>query len=481
MAKDLWLPKGMLLEDGSAVGKLQYSGEEWQIFDTSGSDNMLLASGSLASKWVEAGFLDQALLREVMFGKSTFHALFTSSKFMLAPLASMSPPKSKVDGLALSLALKASRDISEEASFHDAIYVERYSILLPTWTLTPKADDATVLGSWLTGGVNISAESFCRLASLTTRIPKEDLAEFIDAAGFDVPNEYKTLIKQKSKTTREDRTAEPAGKSSKGKRPADRKKFVLPGRPMLEEFFNDHIIDIITNAEKYKALGVPFPAPIILYGPPGCGKTFAVERLVEYIDWPTFSIDSSSIGSPYIHETSRKISEVFEKAIDAAPSVIVIDEMESFLSNRQTSAESGVHHVEEVAEFLRRIPEALSKNVLIIAMTNMIELIDPAVRRRGRFDHVIQVDMPTKVDVEALLKDLLGKLPAEANLVLEPLLDNLTGHPLSDVAFVVREAARLAAKSDKRIIDQDSLLAAIASLLGHKDDRKNPIGFAWNN
>jgi Cdc6-like AAA superfamily ATPase len=478
MAKDLWLPNGLKLDDGTTVSKLLYSGEEWQIFSTSESDNMLLATGNLAAKWCEDGFLKHELLKEVKFGNCSYQALFTHSKYTLAPLADMSPPKNKVDGLALAFALKASRDISETASFHDAIYVERYSILLPTWTLSPKADDATIFGSWLTGGVNVSAKSFRRLVSLTGRIPKEDLVELITAAGLDVTNEYKSLLKEKIEARQGERTKKPVVKSSGDRGPEEGKKFTLPGRLKLESFFNDHIIDIITNQEKYKALGVPFPAPIILYGPPGCGKTFAVERLVEFIDWPTFSIDSSSIGSPYIHETSRKISEVFEKAIDAAPSVIVIDEMESFLSSRQTGAESGMHHVEEVGEFLRRIPEAVSKNVVIIAMTNMIELIDPAILRRGRFDHVIQVDMPTKTEIESLLEDLLVKLPTEANLTLKPLLDKLTGKPLSDAAFVVREAARIAAKSNKRSIDNDSLLAALASLSDQKDDGKNPFGFA---
>jgi SpoVK/Ycf46/Vps4 family AAA+-type ATPase len=101
-------------------------------------------------------------------------------------------------------------------------------------------------------------------------------------------------------------------------------------------------------------MGIDFPSAIVLHGPPGCGKTFAVERLVEFLDWPSFSIDSNSVGSPYIHQTSKKVSEVFEKAIDSAPSIVVIDEMESFLSERRSDNISGLHHVEEVAEFLKR-------------------------------------------------------------------------------------------------------------------------------
>jgi SpoVK/Ycf46/Vps4 family AAA+-type ATPase len=257
--------------------------------------------------------------------------------------------------------------------------------------------------------------------------------------------------------------------------------FTLPGRPQLEQFFNEHVIDIILNPEKYRTMGIGFPSAIVLHGPPGCGKTFAVERLVEFIDWPSYSIDSSSIGSPYIHETSKKIGEVFDKAIDAAPSVVIIDEMESFLSDRAAAGMSGLHHVEEVSEFLRRIPEAIGKKVLIIAMTNMIDLIDPAILRRGRFDHVIEVGMPTRDEVASLLGSLLDKLPKANDLELDEVVDALTGQPLSDSAFVVREAARLAAKSGKSQIDKDSLTEALKSLPDPKEKKANRIGFALDS
>jgi len=171
----------------------------------------------------------------------------------------------------------------------------------------------------------------------------------------------------------------------------------------LEQFFNEHVIDIIENEVRYRALGIEFPSAIILHGPPGCGKTFAVEKLVDYLGWPSFQIEASSVASPYIHETSKKVAEVFEAAIKNAPSVLIIDEMEAFLADRQGGAE-GHHRVEEVAEFLRRIPEAINKHVLIVAMTNRIDMIDSAILRRGRFDHVIKVDMASQIEVESLLK-----------------------------------------------------------------------------
>ena len=485
MAKDMWLPKGYELPDGSKIRSLHYSGDEWQIFDTNGSNNILLTRPELVQKWCDYGFLDESLFGNISFGSESFRSLSSHKKYALAPVQDGKSPESKVDALAFAFALKGSRKLSGDVSFHDAVYVEQYSRLLPAWTLTPHIDDEVVLGIWLTGGVVVSTESYRRLSSLTGWMPAGDLAEIVKAAGFSVPAGAALLATRKpALQSKADATAAIAKEAviepeqpQTPRGPAEAKMFRLPGRPQLEEFFNEHVIDIIFNSEKYQALGIDFPSAIVLHGPPGCGKTFAVERLVEFIDWPSYSIDSNSIGSPYIHETSKKIAEVFDKAIDGAPSVIVIDEMESFLSDRRSGNSSGLHHVEEVAEFLRRIPEAIKNKVLIIAMTNLIEMIDPAILRRGRFDHIIEVGMPSREEVASLVDSLLSKLPKAEDLNVDNILDALTGKALSDSAFVIREAARLAAKAGKTQLEQDNIEAALDSLPKDQEKKSRRIGF----
>jgi len=490
MVKDLWLPKGFELPDGSKIRSLTCLGVEWQIFDTNISNNVLLTSPELARKWFELGILDESMFAQVTFGHKTFRCFGSNNKYTLSAVENGKSPESKLDALAFALALKASRKLSKDASFHDAIYVEQYSRILPVWTLTPHVEDEVVLGTWISGGVAVSTESFRRLTKLTGWMPVDDLCEIIEAAGFSIPADAWLLAKHKpaspdhggAKSASTTKTAcVEIQKPQMLEELAAAKVFKLPGRPQLEEFFNEHIIDIIFNSEKYKAWGIEFPSAIVLHGPPGCGKTFAVERLVEFIDWPSYSIDSNSVGSPYIHQTSKKISEVFDKAIDCAPSVIVIDEMESFLSDRRSGSSSGLHHVEEVAEFLRRIPEATKKKVLIIAMTNLIDMIDPAILRRGRFDHIIEVGMPSREEVASLLDTLLSKLPKTEDLNIDKIIDILTGKPLSDSAFVIREAARLAAKAGKKGLDQDSIILALNSLPQEKEKKERLIGFAVNN
>lgn len=488
MANDVWLPKGFDLTDGSKIRSRLYYGDEWQIFDTNGSNNILLVHPELADKWDTYGFLEKSLLADVLFGSKTYLSLSSPKKYKLESVANGKSPENKIDALAFSFSLKESRKLSVDVSFHDAIYVEKYSKLLPTWTQGPHVADEMVLGTWITGGVAISSTSFRRLANLTGWMSVNDLVAVVKAAGFAVPADAGLLAKHKlesqtknySAVSHEKEKNEPE-KPQALNESAESKVFRLPGRPQLEEFFNEHIIDIIFNAEKYRPLGIEFPSAVILHGPPGCGKTFAVERLVEFIDWPSYSIDSNSVGSPYIHETSKKISEVFDKAIDGAPSIIVIDEMESFLSDRRSGSSSGLHHIEEVAEFLRRIPEAIKKNVLIIAMTNLIEMIDPAILRRGRFDHIIEVGMPSREEVASLVDSLLSKLPKAADLKAEEILDELTGKALSDTAFVIREAARIAAKAGKSELDQQSILSALNSLPKNKEKSSRRIGFVWDD
>ena len=241
------------------------------------------------------------------------------------------------------------------------------------------------------------------------------------------------------------------------------KEFRLAGRQKLESFFTEHVIDIIENQSRYKNLGIDFPSATVLYGPPGCGKTFAVEQLVEYLGWPCFSIDASSVASPFIHETSKKVAEVFDKSIQNAPSVLVIDEMESFLADRERGSGSSHHRVEEVAEFLRRIPEAIKNHVLIIAMTNRIEMIDTAILRRGRFDHIIKVEMPNEEEVFCLLRTLLEELPCDETIDVREFAKMLQNRPLSDVSFTVREGARLAAKAGRDKIGADNLRQAVST------------------
>jgi cell division protease FtsH len=323
-----------------------------------------------------------------------------------------------------------------------------------------------VLGTWLSGGAHISASSVRRLGRMLSWLSEDQILQIAAAAGLGLQRE-RTAAEAAEEMIPGERPAGPSGLDTGA-------RFELAGRAALEAFFNEHVIDIVRNAERYKALGIDFPGATILNGPPGCGKTFAVEQLVAFLGWPSFHISASSVASPFIHETSRKIAKVFESAMAAAPSVLVIDEMEAFLADREMG--TGHHRVEEMAEFLRRIPEAVQSRVLLIAMTNRIEMIDPAILRRGRFDHHIKVDFASVEEIVALLRKLLAQLPTRGEIEFEQLARSLSGRPLSDVVFVVREGARLAARSGQEGLDQANLQAALEAT-GSREGSGRRIGF----
>lgn len=479
MPLDSWLPVGYRLPDGIKVRAALFGGGNWQIYQSQGVGRSLVAQEELACRWIDAGLIAQGSPGFFDFGDQRYWSISCGADQVLCPVVDGDSPDTKAEAMSFALSLKATRDIDSDSPLQDALYVEKISRLLPTYSLTARTDDDVVLGYWLTGGATVSAKSFRRLRQTMSWLSANHLQEVVQAAGFEVaeviPSDRSRSAPSRPKS-KEERVDRQEGQSDQQ---IASTVFELAGRPDLAAFFNEHIVDILQNRDRYKALGIEFPSAVVLHGPPGCGKTFAVERLIDFLGWPSFEIDASSVASPYIHETSKKVAEVFDKAMENAPSVLVIDEMEAFLADRETG--SGHHRVEEVAEFLRRIPEAAKHDVLIVAMTNRVDMIDPAILRRGRFDHVVSVDYASEVEVLSLLEKLLSTLPKEDDVDPAPFARELAGRPLSDVAFVVREGSRLAARSGKDRLDQESLLAAMRSTPAREREggEHRRIGFIW--
>jgi len=462
MPLEAWFPIGFIFPSEKCSRLPLYEGVDWQIYAVEGTEHILVAKDSLVQQWFSSKLISEGLFESFQFGDETYWSYSSSADYFLSPLSQCPSPDDKTQALAFADALRATRAIDIESSLHDAIYIEKLSRLLPAKTLSPFVDDDVVLGTWLTGGVEVSVNSFRRVSTIMNWLAPESIEEIIKRSDVQLTDTFEQEV-----------SGEPVGQDGIVKEP-----FELAGRSGLESFLNEHVIDIIVNKSRYKALGISFPSSVILHGPPGCGKTFAIERLVEYLGWPSFEIEASSVASPYIHETSKKVAEVFEKAMANAPSILIIDEMEAFLSDRQAGG-TGSHRVEEVAEFLRRIPEANKNDVLVVAMTNHIDMIDSAIQRRGRFDHVVKVDMASEQEVLSLIEHLLEELPVKDDVEPKILAKELQGRPLSDVAFVVREGARLAARSGVSKLNQASLLKALESTPARnvEDQPKRKIGF----
>ena len=466
-----FLPRGCHISSENRIKKMVASGCDWQIYLTNLDAYVLAVKTALYDKWIaDYSLPERIFLNELINDCKVF---LSSSNYLVSSMERGPYPEDNGQIEAFSIAFKTAKELYPNADVHDAIYIEEYSLLLPASFESSLVDEGIVYGKWLTGGINVSIDSFDRVSRIMSWLSKDALMRSAQIAGFDVTVTNDTPI---SNETIEEKTVENELAEDDVLVPAITESFTLIGRPELEQFFNDNIIDIVLHQEQYKRMGISFPGATILYGPPGCGKTYAVEKLSEYLGWRRFDIDSSTIASSYIHDTSKKISEVFHEAIKAAPSILVIDEMEAFLSDRSMAGPSGTHHVEEVAEFLRRIPEAISKGVLVFAMTNMIDSIDPAILRRGRFDHIVEVKMASAEEIAALLKNRFTELPVDETVNADEIAKSLDGHPMSDVTFVLREAGRFAVKRNLDYINGECFDDAV-NLLPKKKER-NKIGFA---
>ena len=452
---NLWFPIGYKITNEYKYKKPKYESESWQIIEYD-NYSFLIVKKELFSKWKKDDLFEDYMYSEFFYSDEFYYFIESDNENLLRPVEKTLSFTDDNDAISFSLALNKTREkIGKDISLHDGIFLEKYSLILPVYSLLEIVNDDYVLGNWITGGVNVSVNSTRRILQLS---------------GL----KQETILKiSKNFVEKEDLAIDTRIVNNKNKQV---ELFSLPGRPELESFFNENVIDIINNKERYKALGIGFPSAVILYGPPGTGKTYAVEQLINLLDWPSFRVESSSIASPYIHETSKKVAEVFQKAIESAPSVLVIDEMEAFLSSRDNTQSH--HNIEEMAEFLRRIPEATANEVLIIAMTNKLDMIDPAILRRGRFDHIINVDYASTQEIESMLNNSFGKISVENDIDVKSFAKELSGKPLSDVAFFVKEGARLAARSGKDKLDNDSLDKALEITLNKTNEKSTKkMGF----
>ncbi|GMM92499.1 ATP-binding protein [Qipengyuania sp. MTN3-11] len=443
-------PQGLSLpEAGTSLGRsVRVIDDRLFIHATKDGRRALLVS----SEDVYAGKIRNALNLRIEHVGHSYDYLVTYG--ILDQVEYLEQPEGLSQALPFAGLLRDLEGLSRRAIYcSDPLFLIESDIAIPE-------EKEIALGRFMTGGTPVSASDIVHMKRILPGAPEDELEEIAEVAGIPVkvtgPQQRKGLT-----------GASTAIQGASG-------PFVLPGREDLARFFNEHVIEIVEDANRYAALGIEFPGGIILEGPTGCGKTFAVERLIEHLGWASYHVEASSVASPYIHETSRKIAEIFNEAIKNAPAVLVVDEMDAFLASRDGS--TGQHHLEEVAEFLRRIPEASKSRVLVIGMTNKLELIDAAILRRGRFDHVVHVGNAGTTEIEGLLTSLLGRVPNDIS-DLDPIAAKLTNRPLSDVSFVVREAGRIAARARKDRIENEDLLAALALVPSRDPDVPRRVGF----
>ena len=182
---------------------------------------------------------------------------------------------------------------------------------------------------------------------------------------------------------------------------------------------------------------------MLLYGPPGCGKTFLAEKFAEESRMNYMLVKSSDLASTFIHGTQEKVRKMFDLAESLAPCILCIDELDAVAGNRSSMVQET--YAMEVNEMLSQLNNCSERGIFVIGSTNRPEYIDPALLRRGRLDEAFYVPLPDNVMREAVLRLRLKNVYRD-DIDYTELADLTEGYVVSDIEAIVNKASLIAAR-----------------------------------
>lgn len=224
----------------------------------------------------------------------------------------------------------------------------------------------------------------------------------------------------------------------------------IAGMQELKDTIQLDVIDALNDKERYAEYGLTIPNGMLLYGPPGCGKTFFAEKMAEEIGFNFYQIKPSDIQSKFVNASQENIKNLFDEARQNAPSIIFIDELDALVPSRDTSNISHMN-TSAVNEFLAQMNNCGEDGIFIVGATNRPNAIDPAILRSGRLDKHIYLPPPDFEARKLMFELYLKKRPTEIGLNYEELAKATENYVSSDIKFLCDEASRKALKADTRI------------------------------
>ncbi len=233
----------------------------------------------------------------------------------------------------------------------------------------------------------------------------------------------------------------------------------IAGMDELKATLHNEVIRPIVERERFESFGIPLLNGVLLFGPPGCGKTYIAERLVEEIGFDFMVVNPSDLASPFVHGGQEKIGQLFKEASERSPCLVFIDEFDAIVPSREDDISH--HYAAEVNAILALLNNCGERGIFVIAATNMPEKIDAAVLRSGRFDKIIYLPQPDTAAREQMFKLHLDRRRVELSVDYGHLADLTENYVSSDISKIVIEASRKAEKADSRI-SMKFLEAAIA-------------------
>ncbi len=196
----------------------------------------------------------------------------------------------------------------------------------------------------------------------------------------------------------------------------------------------------LRHPELFQRLGIEPPKGVFLYGPPGCGKTLLAKGVANESDANFYVISGPEIMSKFYGESEARLREIFQKALETAPSIIFIDEMDAIAPKREEVTGEVERRV--VAQLLSLMDGMGARgNIIVIGATNRPNAIDPALRRPGRFDREIEIGVPDKMGRYEILQIHTRTMPLASDVDLRRLADICHGYTGADMSSLCREAA----------------------------------------
>ena len=222
----------------------------------------------------------------------------------------------------------------------------------------------------------------------------------------------------------------------------------------------------LTIPDSFKRIGIKPPRGILLYGPPGCGKTLLAKAIATESEANFISVKGPEILSKWVGESEKAIREVFRKARLAAPSIVFFDEIDSLTPIRGMSSDSNVTE-RVISQLLTELDGLVElKDIVIIAATNRPDIVDPALVRPGRFDRLIYINPPNQKGRLEIFKIYTKNMPLDSTVSIKELASSTEGFVGGDIEALCREAGMLALREsfDIEVVNMGHFDAALKKI-----------------
>ncbi len=217
------------------------------------------------------------------------------------------------------------------------------------------------------------------------------------------------------------------------------------------------VVDFLRDPGKYQKLGGRIPKGILMVGPPGTGKTLLAKAIAGEANVPFFSISGSDFVEMFVGVGASRVRDLFEQARKHSPCIIFIDEIDAVGRKRGAGSMGGHDEREQTLNQMLVEMDGFEANsgIIIIAATNRVDILDPALLRPGRFDRQVQIGLPDMKGREQILAVHVRKVPLGTDVNLSVLARGTPGYSGAELANLVNEAALFAARRNKRVVTMD--------------------------